>query len=395
MFTTDFLQKAKKLFVEKKYKDCMKNKLFLICALFLSAQHAGAMQYKKPWCQWINKYVVMPVQKHPYATAVAATMSVVSLYSLYRLYNKEKIFGSAYCASTTNQDRYKITVDKNGQVILVVCDGHGESGGMAAAKAVVYFAEEFAAAQGDFTVTYDALQKKYFNEDSESGTTITACIINSHYATLANLGDSRALVVKKDGAYVETPDHSVINKEEFERILSLIKKSSMPLKPSMSFDSTKNTSMFPVCSIYWSSISESYKIEIKVDNKRIEKEIDLQTYTYEDLCAFFKEHGYTSDYFDVCRLSERLAVSRALGDNKIEGISRVPTVLQVPRNDIDFIIIASDGLWKKVSNAEAIKLVKEGMTKNKNLRELAQMLADLAFKHRGCGDDTTVIIMRV
>ncbi|KAL6006736.1 hypothetical protein ACLOJK_032229 [Asimina triloba] len=63
---------------------------------------------------------------------------------------------------------------------------------------------------------------------------------------------------------------------------------------------------------------------------------------------------------DVPRVNGQLAVARAFGDHNLKAhLSSEPHVRQVPIiSGIEFVILASDGLWKVMKNQEAVDLVR-------------------------------------
>ncbi|CAK7345869.1 unnamed protein product [Dovyalis caffra] len=63
---------------------------------------------------------------------------------------------------------------------------------------------------------------------------------------------------------------------------------------------------------------------------------------------------------DVPRVNGQLAVARAFGDHSLKAhLSSEPDVRHVPiEPTMDFVILASDGLWKVMKNQEAVDLVK-------------------------------------
>lgn len=132
------------------------------------------------------------------------------------------------CARTQNQDAYHIEqLDKN-TLLCAVCDGMGgaKSGNIASTLAVEVFVQEVkrtwqvgmdleesdqmlrnAIKLANFTV-FD--QAKQFEEFSGMGTTLVAAFVHGKYATIVNIGDSRAYSVKADGVRQLTVDHSLV-----------------------------------------------------------------------------------------------------------------------------------------------------------------------------------------
>ena len=61
------------------------------------------------------------------------------------------------------------------------------------------------------------------------------------------------------------------------------------------------------------------------------------------------------------RVNGTLAVSRAIGDldYKIYGVLALPEVYdEIAQDDVEFIVLACDGLWDVVSNKEVVDIVK-------------------------------------
>lgn len=94
---------------------------------------------------------------------------------------------------------------------------------------------------------------------------------------------------------------------------------------------------------------------------------------------------------DVPRVDGQLAVARAFGDKSLKRhLSSEPdvAVLEID-NDSEFIILASDGLWKVMSNQEAVdsvKNIKDPQVAAKHLSEEART--------RKSRDDISCIVVR-
>ncbi|XP_078436709.1 putative protein phosphatase 2C 62 [Wolffia australiana] len=79
---------------------------------------------------------------------------------------------------------------------------------------------------------------------------------------------------------------------------------------------------------------------------------------------------------DVPRVDGRLAVARAFGDRSLKRhLSSDPDVVEaIIDSDAEFLILASDGLWKVVSNQEAtdaIRHIRDPQAASKHLIEMA------------------------
>ena len=132
------------------------------------------------------------------------------------------------CARTQNQDTYQIEVLGKNALRCVVCDGMGgaKSGNVASTLAVDVFVQEIkrswipdmdpektdrmlqgAVKLANFTV-YDQAQQ--FEEFTGMGTTLVAALIHGKYATIINVGDSRAYCIDAGGIRQLTVDHSLV-----------------------------------------------------------------------------------------------------------------------------------------------------------------------------------------
>ncbi|KAH7833065.1 hypothetical protein Vadar_002801 [Vaccinium darrowii] len=94
---------------------------------------------------------------------------------------------------------------------------------------------------------------------------------------------------------------------------------------------------------------------------------------------------------DVARVNGQLAVSRAFGDKNLKSHLRSdPDVTTVNVDgDTDFLIIASDGVWKVLANQEAVDIAK----KIKDPQKAAKQIVVEAL-NRESKDDISCIVVR-
>ena len=132
------------------------------------------------------------------------------------------------CVRTQNQDTYQFEVLDRNTLLCVVCDGMGgaKSGNVASTLAVDVFVQEVkrtwtsgmepdtvdqmlqnAVKLTNFTVHDQAQQ---FEEFSGMGTTLVAALVHGKFATIVNVGDSRAYSINEDGVRQLTTDHSLV-----------------------------------------------------------------------------------------------------------------------------------------------------------------------------------------
>ncbi|KAH7447716.1 hypothetical protein KP509_01G118400 [Ceratopteris richardii] len=95
---------------------------------------------------------------------------------------------------------------------------------------------------------------------------------------------------------------------------------------------------------------------------------------------------------DVPRVDGQLAVARAFGDKSLKShLSCEPDIVDVPLDaSCEFLILASDGLWKVMENQEAIDLVR----KTKDPESASKKLAEEAVQRKS-KDDISCIVVRL
>ncbi|KAL3508696.1 hypothetical protein ACH5RR_028097 [Cinchona calisaya] len=104
-----------------------------------------------------------------------------------------------------------------------------------------------------------------------------------------------------------------------------------------------------------------------------------------------KRGGFVSNFpGDVARVDGQLAVARAFGDKSLKKhLSSEPDVaIEIIDDDIEFVILASDGIWKVMSNQEAVDCVKE----KKDARSAAKHLNEEAQARRSSDDISCIVI---
>jgi len=132
------------------------------------------------------------------------------------------------CVRPQNQDAFQIEQLDRNSTLCVVCDGMGgaKSGNVASTLAIDVFVQEVkrswksnmdqdkinqtlrgAVKLANFTVFDQAMQFEAF---SGMGTTLVAVLICDKWATIVNVGDSRAYFIDRVGIHQVTVDHSVV-----------------------------------------------------------------------------------------------------------------------------------------------------------------------------------------
>ncbi|KAF3435024.1 hypothetical protein FNV43_RR22111 [Rhamnella rubrinervis] len=109
-------------------------------------------------------------------------------------------------------------------------------------------------------------------------------------------------------------------------------------------------------------------------------------------CSIENKGGFVSNMpGDVARVNGQLAVSRAFGDKNLKSHLRSDPDLQNAdiSPDTDLLILASDGLWKVMSNQEAVDLAR----KTKDPQRAAKQLVTESL-NRDSKDDISCIVVR-
>ncbi|XP_059648059.1 probable protein phosphatase 2C 10 [Cornus florida] len=122
----------------------------------------------------------------------------------------------------------------------------------------------------------------------------------------------------------------------------------------------------------------------------IQMSIDHEPNTERD--SIEDKGGFVSNMpGDVARVNGQLAVSRAFGDKNLKSHLRSDPDVRADDidADTDLLILASDGLWKVMSNQEAVDIAK----KIKNPLRAAKQLAAEAL-NRESKDDISCVVVR-
>ncbi|KDP45879.1 hypothetical protein JCGZ_15323 [Jatropha curcas] len=101
--------------------------------------------------------------------------------------------------------------------------------------------------------------------------------------------------------------------------------------------------------------------------------------------------GFVSNFpGDVPRVDGQLAVARAFGDKSLkEHLSSEPDFAkELIDDDTDFIILASDGLWKVMTNQEAADAIKN----IKDARSAAKHLTEEALNRKSTDDISCIVV---
>ena len=292
----------------------------------------------------------------------AAALSVVK-----RCYHMSQAGSVQGKVKANNQDShfYVTSLVPGAEMAMVgVCDGHGESGhfvsGMVSKRLPSVIRETFMHYRGRTadlwpTVLVESFKKvsgdlsRQAFDSTYSGSTCVTVVFTGNMLLCANVGDSRAVLGRRDGSsFIAVPlsrDHKPDVEEEKQRILDF-----------------------------------GGRVEaIRVDGEDI-----------GPLRVWLKSEDVPG-----------LAMTRAMGDtvaSRVGVISTPEITIQSLSPEDAFVIVASDGIWEFISSQEAVDLVAR-YSQQGRLEECCQALVAKATKRwrreEQCVDDITVLVAEI
>ncbi|RRT82374.1 hypothetical protein B296_00009078 [Ensete ventricosum] len=134
------------------------------------------------------------------------------------------------------------------------------------------------------------------------------------------------------------------------------------------------------------ALTDDHRADREDERNRIEN--SLSVLTIDTLNS--TQGGYVTCHNGIWRVQDSLAVSRAIGDlNMKEWIISEPETKSLQLTpECEFLILASDGLWDKVENQEAVDVVSRQSNAMKSCRDLIEISC-----RRGNRDDITVMVI--
>lgn len=107
------------------------------------------------------------------------------------------------------------------------------------------------------------------------------------------------------------------------------------------------------------------------------------------------EGGMITYYDGVARVNGTLNVARAIGDHYLKRhISSAPYVRSVRKAGIDYIVLASDGLWDAVNEYDVDTVVKQAKSTDfENYPKIAAENLNTLAISRGSSDNITIIVI--
>lgn len=291
---------------------------------------------------------------------------------------------------------------KNGKsfCLIGVCDGHGDRGKVSGFIAdnvssvlQTHMEEEDAANWGDiWKKTCLELDDKLKQKDIPGGSTAVLALITEELIIVANVGDSRAVLVQSRPATTGL-------EEKMEKMEVSVKDGEGKAAPDNKAQEEKQQGPMAV------ALSDDHKPNLPEEQSRIEnagmKVVPI---------SFIEVDGKEMTIHKVHKTdSEQLAVSRAFGDfeykhnttlgSEEQAITAVPDV-RVHNRDHDtdmYLILACDGIWDVMDNQTAVDFVSNQVQIRSNttdsvLPEIGDTLLRESF-NRGSRDNMTTVLV--
>lgn len=129
-----------------------------------------------------------------------------------------------------------------------------------------------------------------------------------------------------------------------------------------------------------------------ISKKGVAKQLSVDHEPSKEKKLIESKGGFVSNIpGDVPRVDGQLAVARAFGDKSLKRhLSSEPDIaVEIVDDDVEFVILASDGLWKVMSNQDAVDSVRS----IKDSHAAAKHLTDEALLRKS-KDDISCIVVR-
>eukprot|EP00607_Mallomonas_marina_P008747 CAMPEP_0182417246 /NCGR_PEP_ID=MMETSP1167-20130531/1678_1 /TAXON_ID=2988 /ORGANISM="Mallomonas Sp, Strain CCMP3275" /LENGTH=461 /DNA_ID=CAMNT_0024590659 /DNA_START=296 /DNA_END=1681 /DNA_ORIENTATION=- len=269
----------------------------------------------------------------------------------------------------TNQDNFLVMerFDNRDVNIYCVLDGHGESGHLVSRKCRESLPQHLRTSALDMKRAFSLMQSDLNASDIDvrcSGATCVVVTMSGNRLEVSNCGDSRAVLGRRtgNGSYVPiqlTNDHKPDKPEERKRILSC--GGHLGCRQVMVNQGPRGPVTVPV--------------------------------------------GPTRVWYQYRGDTLGLAMSRSLGDSVVHrsGVSAEPEIIDhiIEPDCDDFVIIATDGIWDVVDNAQAVQMIQTFAAKSSNwsAMDAASWLSKFARsrweKLSPMVDDITCIIVKL
>ena len=339
-------------------------------------------------------------------TGIASALQVA--YALSHMPGRRVIMEDATCASMWKREGRPYC-------LVGVCDGHGDAGHVSA-----FVADRIAPVlqsnmlQGTerwdsiWTETCSTLDAEIKKQKKTGGSTAVLALISSAVISVANIGDSRCILVQSQSQDVESLSEKLAGMTVAESPESRTEPQDEGYPPAIDQEHPRHATPPKPASQpigpFVVPLSEDHKPNLPQEQARIEQA------GQKVVSVSFQENGNEITIHKVA-LSEtkQLAVSRAFGDfeykrNKdlgpneqaVVAIPDVRTHIRDHEKDC-FLVLACDGIWDVMSNEEVAKFVVDETNRRRGTSET--VLSDVSDAlleeclNRNSRDNMTAVIV--
>ena len=262
-------------------------------------------------------------------------------------------------------------------------DGH--AGSEVAEYAAQNLPEKFAvclscssSVQKAFELTFLDIEEYACNHYKWGGSTAICVYIKDRIAHIANIGDSRVAIGNKNGVVFATQDHTVKRDDERERVIKANGRIYREANETGSFVGPWRIDLLMMSRSLGDLWPKGREVNAK---KKYLPSIRIMRDSKGVTPLFLEE--WPGDF-----LVHGLEIEPQVGQVIAE-----PEYMQEPLTAAhNYLVIATDGLWDKVSNEEAIATVDDYCRQKGSLTGIAAFLCECAMT-RGSTDNITVLVV--
>jgi len=312
--------------------------------------------------------------------------------NLTNLHSPSNLKSGSYCAQgrrKNNEDKFICIPNLNEkfdlddfppQAFFGVYDGHSgmEAVDFVCCNLLHYFCNhEFFKTDPvkALTEVHEMMDKNFLSKAKKnnwkSGTTALTALLRGNKIYIANLGDSRAVLCRKEKAVALSIDHRPNRPEETARVIA-------------ANGWIESTEVLNIPRLYRKHLEEE-----ELEEEEAMKLIGWVTVTRVNGCL-----GMTRSIGDILIKDWR---DIQFPDTEFKGDLVIPTpeihVETIDRMNDRFLILATDGLWDIFSNQEAVDFVRSSLLRKKNLDKIAEELVEMGIE-LGSLDNITVVILQ-
>ncbi len=257
---------------------------------------------------------------------------------------------------------------------------------------------------------FEKLDKKILTNPQlkNQGSLAIITLVRENHVYLINLGDSRGIIKLKSGKIFETIDHhthSIINNKKTLNIDELapllLRKTSFENKEDRgTIHLQSELRGFGDQNEYMIYINDNNELKIafyEPPKKAASKNISLgkadSLTTIKSLLNKIQTKIVEVTPYTNVRIGN-VNMTRAFGDiyPKREGLIVNPDVFVFDRNEVEWIIIACDGVWDVLSSQDVATIVDKDLKNKTNLNDIAKNITTTA-RNKNSKDDITAMVI--